>query len=948
MLRRKFYVAIFSTIASLFLFSCSTNSPAQSDSSIDKTGSSAKRGSSTPPGTEAELTLEDIWALLEQGDDSAQQAFIGKLKADIRDDQGRTPLHIVVEQGNTTMTAFFVSIGAVVDAEDNQGRTPLDIAAGKHDANTARVLATAGANIHHVMAYDNSPALIALNGQDELLKALLNPFSIKQKNLKGQTILHLAALVGNALAVDPILEAGVDKGERDNDGKTALDLALSRTDSLAHAEVVEKLILAGASADGELYRRLAPAVRSSNYNTRNFDGITLLHFTAHEGYSGFVAFLLKKSVDIDAKDSSGSTPLHEATRMGHKTVLILLIEAGADINAQDAKGNSALHLATPKDQYMEILELLLLHKANPNLRDGHGNSPLHIAVMLNRDSATVKLLLEYGADISIRNIEGKTSLYLAVQDERLMYIAPLLEYGANIFAVDNKGTTPFEKALLEGLRSLPELITPETVLQADGAGNTLLHIVVSNRASIETIKLILDKNAVINARNKEGDTALHKAIRQNYQDIGELLLSSGADIFTPNAQGESPLYLTFFSAGGFRDWVLSPVILQSRDGLRNTVLHYVVQWQLDDYIQQLILMGADIEAANATGETPLFMAVSKDLQSTTNILIRAGASIAARDVLGNTCLHTAVRWNAQKAASVLLDAGIEIDAHAQNGKTALHDAVRLGISGIESILISHGASLEVRDADGNTPLVEAIMAALPVTVERLVQLKANPNTRNIQGNTPLHSAVSMERSDIVNILMPLGVSIHAKNTLGITPLMLAMESSEKISMELLKPNYIALTNDEGESSLHIAIRNNASFDIINYIVSHSKEIDISDAQGRSALYLAVEQKRWDIAKLLVNAEADLFFVAGNGLSPADLALSQGNEAVNALFNGKAINDKDLYGNTVLHYVARSGTPELASLLLGFGADKNIKNIVGERPSDIALRWKQNAVEALLK
>ncbi|MDR2149731.1 MAG: ankyrin repeat domain-containing protein [Spirochaetaceae bacterium] len=947
MLRRKFYVLLLNTLVCLFFSSCLTKPPAQSDSSIDKAGSSTKR-TSVSSTTEAEPTMDDIWELLAKGDDNAQQAFIGKLKVDITDEQGRTPLHIVVEQGNTTMAAFFISIGAVVDAEDKQGRTPLTIAAARRDTNTAQVLAHAGANIHQVMADDSSPALLALNGQDGLLKALLNPFSIQQKNPKGQTILHLAALVGNALAIDPILAAGVDKAEHDNEGKTALDIALNRTDSLAHAEVVEKLILAGAVTEGDLYRRLAPAVRSSNYNTRNFDGITLLHFTAHEGYSGFVAFLLKKNVDIDAKDSSGSTPLHEATRMGHETVLSLLIEAGADVNAQDAKGNSALHLATPKDQYKDILELLLSHKANPNLRDGHGNSPLHIAIMLNRDPATVKLLLDHGADISIRNIEGKTSLYLAVQDERLMYIALLLEYGANIFAVDNKGTTPFEKALLEELKSLPELITPETVLQADGAGNTLLHIVVDNRASIDIIKLILDKNAALNARNKEGDTALHKAIRQNYQDIGELLLASGADIFTPNAQGESPLYLTFFAPGGFRDWVLSPAILQIRDGLRNTVLHYVVQWQLDDYIQKLILMGADIEAANATGETPLFMAVSKDLPSTTNILIKAGASVTARDVLGNTCLHTAVRWNAQNAASVLIDAGIEINAHAQNGKTALHDAVRLGISGIEAILITHGAALEARDADGNTPLVEAIMAGLPVTVERLVRLGANPNTRNNQGNTPLHSAVSLERSDMVSILLPLGVSIHAKNALGITPLLLALEISEKISRDLLRPEYSTLTNDEGESPLHLAIRNNASFEIINYIVSQSKKIDSSDAQGRSALYLAVEQKRWDIAKLLVNAGANLFFTAGDGLSPADLALSQGNEAINALFNGKAINDKDLYGNTILHYVAQSGTAELASILLGFGADKSIKNIVGDRPADIALRWKQSAVEALLK
>jgi ankyrin repeat protein len=899
---------------------------------------------------------EDIWSLLEKGDDTVQDFFMGKFGVNTVDDQGRTPLHIMAERRNAVMAGFFISIGAAVDVEDKQKRTPLDICALNFDAATAKVIAAAGANIHHAIPENTSPALIALNQQDSLLAAILTPASIKTKNAGGQTILHLAAVVGNARAIDTILAAGAGKtdiAERDNDDKTALDYALSRTDSLLHAEVVERLILAGATANGDLYRRLASAVRNSNYNTRGSGSTTLLHFTAREGYTGWVSFLLGKKADVNVKDSSGTTPLHEATRYGHLQAMTLLIDKGADLNAQDAHGNSALHLATPKDQYKDILELLLSHSANPNVRDEHGDSPLHIALTLNRDPAAIKMLLDHEADISIRNIEGKTPLYLVVQDERTEYIPLLLQYHASIFAVDNEGMTPFEKALSENLTSLTSLITEETVLQADGAGNTILHIVTSKPGNVETVNRILDRKAVINARNKEGDTALHIAIRQNNRDIGELLLSRGADIFTVNAKNESPLSLTFRSEGGLREWVLTRDILAARDGLGNTVLHCMVQQKLDEFIPRIIQMGASVEARNATGETPLFMAVKDDRESAMNTLITAGASIFARDMLGNTCLHAAVPQNAQKTAAVLIAAHIDVNAHAQNGKTALHEAVRLGMVEIEDMLITAGAFLESRDAEGNTPLMEAVNSRLPVTVERLIKRDADPNTRNAQGDTPLHLAVDQGRGDLVKILTDFRASIHAKNAIGMTPYKLALlklvaSPPSNVIPNLLTEDRISVPDDEGASPLHIAITENAPIDVIRYIVENKGRLTAVDYEGRTPLWLAVNRWDWDSAKVLIDAGADLFFAAGDGQCPAEIILSQGSEAINALFTVKSINNRDLYANTVLHYAARTGNAEIVSLLMTLGADKTIKNITGETAADIAEHWNRDNLLSLLR
>jgi ankyrin repeat protein len=891
---------------------------------------------------------DDVWTVLEKGDSAkAREFFLGKVDVHATDNRGRTPLHIAAENQDPGLAAFFIALGAEVDAQDYEGRTALAISAEKQDPTVAKVLTAAGANIHIPMVGNNSPALTGIAVKGDFLNAILTPSSAGAVDLRGRTILHLAALEGEVQAVDMILKTGKPVLKKDKGGKTPLDLALSRPESRDHAEIGEKLILAEDQSDNPIFTYFAPAALSSNYNIRRADGDTALHHAARDGYMGLISFFIEKKADLNIKNASGATPLHEAARSGNIEAMEILVASGAEINAQDAKGNSVLHIAIPPASHLAAIALLLSHGANPNLRDEHGESPLHIAITLNRDAEIIQALLGGGADVSIRNIDGKTPLYAAVEEKRLQAIPLLLAYQSDIFAADNAGETPFEKALKENGAVLTALISSETVYQADSAGNTMLHTATRNRADIRIIGLILDQQALVNARNKEGETSLHLAVRQNEAAIGEMLLARGADIFAPNTRGESPLYLTFHSSGRVRNWMINPRTITAKDGLGNSMLHYAAQWKLDKHIPLLVQQGAYTEAANATGETPLFVAVKYNNDTTVKVLLETGASLSSRDNMGNSALHAAVRWNSRKAALALIDAGIEINAHALNGKTPLHDAVRLGIGELETILISNGADIEVRDADGNTPFMEAILAGFPGPVGRLVDLGADPNTRNSQGDTPLHIAVAAERSDLVAMLLAWGSLIHAKNAMGKTPFQMALSISPRLVSTLLTKDRIYAADDNGASPLHIAINEHAPVSIIEIIVNQGARLSAIDAEGRNPLRLAVDHEAWDSAKLLADAGADPFTAAGDGKTPGELALTKGRTGVQALFSGKAVHAKDASGNTILHYAAHYGDPELVYLLLGLGADKDIKNIAAERPADIAIRWGHTETAGLL-
>lgn len=897
----------------------------------------------------AQVQEDDVWTLLDKGDtEKARALFRGQVDVNALDARGRTPLHRAAELRDGALASFFIALGAGIDAQDGDGRTPLEIACAQGDSKTAAVLSAGKADIFKASKGGASPAERGLAAGSPLLDALLTKETLKMTDGSGRTILHLAAGRGAHEAVRTILAKGGIPNLRDGDGKTALDHAYARPEAYDYALAAELLVQGGGISSLGGFEYFAPAVRSSNYNVRFADGLAPLHFASRAGHAGFVELVLRRGGEVDAKNASGTTALHEAARSGRIEVMRLLLASGASANARDAKGNSALHIVMPLETRKAGIDLLLGAGANPNIKDDHGDTALHIAVSLNLGLDLARALLAGGADVSIRNTEGKTPLHRAVETGRRDYIPLLLEYQADIFAADTQARTPFDIALAENGDALTAMITEKTVALSDNTGNTLLHLTVKKGESLAAATLILDRKGNLNSRNKAGDTALHLAVRQNEKEMGELLISRGADIFAPNAEGHSPLYLAAHAEPPLRDWILNHITLEAQDGLGNGLLHYAAQWKLAAAVPVIVSRGASTEAKNATGETALFSAVKADSPETIAAFAAAGASLGARDSLGNSALHAAVRWNASSSAEALLKAGGDIQARNLAGKTPLHEAVRLGMVAIESLLLQNGAALESRDLEGNTPLMEAAAAGLPGAVERLAERGADPTARNIRGDTPLHLAVALGRTDVAVQLLNRGASIHARNAAGRTPFQTALGTSPEMVATLLTKERLLMSDDDGRSPLHIALAERVGADAIQAILRQGGRVGVTDAAGKTPLRMAVDLEAWDQIRLLVDAGSDVFAQGADGESPGTAALTKGETAIRALFGGKNIGERDTVGNTILHYAAHRGSPKTVALLLELGAAKNSRNVAGETPADLAKRWGKAEQEALLR
>ena len=88
-------------------------------------------------------------------------------------------------------------------------------------------------------------------------------------------------------------------------------------------------------------------------------------------------------------------------------------------------------------------------------------------------------------------------------------------------------------------------------------------------------------------------------------------------------------------------------------------------------IQDLIKRGADVEAKNDDGETPLHMVAYRNSIETAKLLIEMGADVDAKDDYGETPLHWASYNNRIEIAKLLIDKGADVEAKRNDGWTPL-------------------------------------------------------------------------------------------------------------------------------------------------------------------------------------------------------------------------------------------------------------------------------------
>jgi uncharacterized protein len=465
-----------------------------------------------------------------------------------------------------TIVAAALSVASIAYA-----KTPPLIEAVKSGAReTALSLAKDKAAVLEAEADGTTALHWAVRGDDlELTDRMLRSGAdVKAANRYGVTPLHLAAVSGSAKMIERLLAAGADPNETGTDGETVL-MTVARGGYIPAAKL---LLERGAEVDAR----------------ETWHGQTALMWAAAQGHEPMIRELVAHGADVNARSNveewqrqvtseprdkwlppGGLTPLLFAARENCLACIPALVELGADVNATTPDGISPVVIALINGHY-DVAGALVEAGTNPNLADYTGRTALYAAIDFNTMPASnrpapkvidneltaldvARKLLERGADANARLL-------------RLPPYRAKLDRG-NDFML-GAGTTPFLRAAkaadLPAMRLLlehgadPTLgptrsgITP--LMAAAGVGTTEADSTgrfKTQAETIEAIQLLLDLGTDVNAAATDGRTAVHGAALQGYDDVIKFLASKGADLQAKDKKGFTPLDTALGRAGGF-------------------------------------------------------------------------------------------------------------------------------------------------------------------------------------------------------------------------------------------------------------------------------------------------------------------------------------------------------------------------------------------------------------
>ena len=485
-------------------------------------------------------------------------------------------LYQAIKHNNIKAVKFFIENNANVEIAAYDGTTPLLLAIEENKPKIVELLIKEGkANIYGSYAgeTDKYPIYCAVKNKNlNMIKILLdNNFDLNRE----PSILSYAIENGNENIIKYLVEKGSDVDYTSINGMSVLyDAVLN-----LNPKLVEYLLEKGASIEGAgnsyIYGNIITAAAGSKFNNSNDKSpvdLEALEKSAENSVKITKMIIGKADNNLINDSLEGKTPLIIAVGNSYFETAKILIENGADVNSVDFEGWSALSYAVNNgdigiakllltnkakikgelllaikspivESRIDMMKLLIDNKANINYTDDDGFTPLNIAIETG-NMETVKLLITNGADVNSLMQDGVSLIGYAIAQNNMDLLQILIENGANINNTDGDSlaSTPLMTASRLGLDNVVRILLSRNadINAVDMNGNTALHTAALN-SQLSVIKLLLEKNPNLDIQNKVGNTALHLAvISGNIDIVGELVLK-GANARIRNNDRRYPI-----------------------------------------------------------------------------------------------------------------------------------------------------------------------------------------------------------------------------------------------------------------------------------------------------------------------------------------------------------------------------------------------------------------------
>lgn len=601
-------------------------------------------------------------AAARKGDVNAVLTLLNQgIDVDSRDARSLTPLFYAAMEGHEGVAKILVERGADINARDSdilskaEVPTLLTVAIATGSVELVRLLISHGADVDGDIGgfcpwsaafeckHFEIAKLLAESG------ASANAWCLYHGHMWWSPLM-MAAINGQTELTRMLLARGADVDFRDEYGESALNKAkLGGDDELIELiERATKLKERDCVISGDVHR-LMSFLAHDDVDPADADGLTVLHVLADAGRPALMRLALRSGADPNAIDRNGMTPLHRAAQYACEglseclsdddedyvsdvvmRMALELLKGGANVNARDNQGNTPLHDALSVgwaadgctfDACLSLALELLEHGATPGLRNNTGQCPMNSLlfdlpgpVMGQANTSAVEGLpdrlvqviekaVSKGGDINCQDDKAKTVLHVAASLNWHNLIRRCLRLGADPNITDGNGLYPYHIAYrkCDDINVERLLMTRDAVRAVDDSGRTLLHIAVLEKDGLNEDHLFEYDDELALVRDNDGKTPLHLAAEC----------------------GNASVIRMFVEAEGTEWEPLGAVVLCIQDNKGNTALHLANSVEV---AARLVAVGADMNARNMHGQTPLDAALARGCQPVADFLSGPGAS----------------------------------------------------------------------------------------------------------------------------------------------------------------------------------------------------------------------------------------------------------------------------------------------------------------------------------
>ena len=395
----------------------------------------------------------------------------------------------------------------------------------------------------------------------------------------------------------------------------------------------------------------------------------------------------------------------------------------------------------------------------------------------------------------------------------------------------------------------------------------------------------------VNARCEGGETVLQRACAGHRVDVVRLLLEHDADCYVADDRGWTALHVACL--GGDLAVVLELCLHKHLDFAaanddENTPLHYLVrhpyQALMDTIVARFLAGGADVNAQNINGETPLHNAVWKRSRGAAALLLRHGADPRIRNAHGASPLDWARASDDAPLVALLEHPPVPLRTENSNNPATAAAARLTALSPAQRRAAAWRA---VREGDEDT--LTALLSIDPA-------LASPATTYGRARHTLLHLAVLYGNERLVRRLLLLlrrkkrtGEdassddaateidALNAKDAEGNTPLMQAVwMGAERLALVLLlaqRPLDVSALYADGATLLHHAARASTTTapTLVFALVERGADVDAADAAGCTPLHCAVRCGNTHTVRALLDLGADRTRRNARGETPLDVA-----------------------------------------------------------------------------